>query len=370
MLKSLIGFVLAAMFAIIGPAAGQESDASTLGSKPWFLLSGTERTDKFAELRLKRSGVIKEISDLDGAIREQKKEIDNLNKTIEQNTAQMSLSNPYYSYMSEQFKYDLEKAEHDKRLEQESYEGYVGRNNKELSRIKATTVSEPINNQSKKPEEIQSNLDAAKLTHESKVEEFDFAISQLRQRMHDARATESSILAFNKKREADIKKTIDESQAAIKTTAQSLSDNVVLVNSLYSSLDKIDSEIMGLIDVGDRDGYFKIFISISFAILVSVVIIGFYRVASQDNVIVKEIFSNDSGIQFITIFSIIIAVILFGIIGVLEGKELSALLGGLSGFILGRGTSASRAGTPTAGGQGGAGGTPAAGDAGGAPAHG
>jgi hypothetical protein len=32
----------------------------------------------------------------------------------------------------------------------------------------------------------------------------------------------------------------------------------------------------------------------------------------------------------------VIAIILFGITGILEGKELSALLGGLSGYILGR----------------------------------
>jgi hypothetical protein len=41
--------------------------------------------------------------------------------------------------------------------------------------------------------------------------------------------------------------------------------------------------------------------------------------------------------QFITIFSLVIAIILFGITGILESKELSALLVGLSGFILGRG---------------------------------
>jgi hypothetical protein len=35
-------------------------------------------------------------------------------------------------------------------------------------------------------------------------------------------------------------------------------------------------------------------------------------------------------------FAIVIAVILFGIINILESKELSALLGGLSGYILGR----------------------------------
>jgi hypothetical protein len=52
-----------------------------------------------------------------------------------------------------------------------------------------------------------------------------------------------------------------------------------------------------------------------------------------------SIFSQQTGIQFITLFSLVIAIILFGILGILEAKELSALLGGISGYILGRATS-------------------------------
>jgi hypothetical protein len=48
------------------------------------------------------------------------------------------------------------------------------------------------------------------------------------------------------------------------------------------------------------------------------------------------IFSRESGIQFITLFSLVIAIILFGILEILHDKELAALLGGLSGYILGR----------------------------------
>src|SRR6476620_2525461 len=50
----------------------------------------------------------------------------------------------------------------------------------------------------------------------------------------------------------------------------------------------------------------------------------------------RAIFSGETGIQFLTLFSVVIAIILFGIINILEGKELAALLGGLSGYILGR----------------------------------
>lgn len=75
--------------------------------------------------------------------------------------------------------------------------------------------------------------------------------------------------------------------------------------------------------------------------LVAVVIIGFFGVAFTTPDVRTVMFSGDRGIQFITLFSLVIAIILFGILGILEGKELSALLGGLSGYILGRGSNLS-----------------------------
>ncbi|ARV05234.1 hypothetical protein BTO04_00345 [Polaribacter sp. SA4-10] len=85
---------------------------------------------------------------------------------------------------------------------------------------------------------------------------------------------------------------------------------------------------------------FKKQISWSFAFLVGLVIIGFFIIAAKDDKIRESIFSGDKGLQFITIFSIIIAIILFGITGVLGGKEISALIGGISGYILGRSSNA------------------------------
>lgn len=81
---------------------------------------------------------------------------------------------------------------------------------------------------------------------------------------------------------------------------------------------------------------FKKQISWSFAFLVGIVIVGFFIIAYRDDQIRKSIFTGDAGLQFITIFSIIIAIILFGVTEILGGKEISALLGGISGYILGR----------------------------------
>jgi hypothetical protein len=86
------------------------------------------------------------------------------------------------------------------------------------------------------------------------------------------------------------------------------------------------------------DQQFKGYMSVGFAALIAIVIGGFFFLASRDEVMRRAIFSGETGIQFLTLFSVVIAIILFGIINILEGKELAALLGGLSGYILGRTT--------------------------------
>lgn len=82
--------------------------------------------------------------------------------------------------------------------------------------------------------------------------------------------------------------------------------------------------------------FFKIFISVSFAVLILAVIAGFYYLSAKDEKVRQAIFSGQEGIQFLTLFSLVIAIILFGVTGILQDKELAALLGGLSGYILGR----------------------------------
>src|SRR4029450_3305531 len=81
---------------------------------------------------------------------------------------------------------------------------------------------------------------------------------------------------------------------------------------------------------------FKTYMSGGFGLIIAFVIVGFFWTASRSMKVTEEIFSGQAGLQFITLFSLVIAIILFGITGVLEGKELSALLGGLAGYILGR----------------------------------
>jgi hypothetical protein len=100
----------------------------------------------------------------------------------------------------------------------------------------------------------------------------------------------------------------------------------------------VDAELNRRVDLERPKQVFKLQMSGVFAMLVGVVIVGFFVMAFKDEQVRREIFAGQSGIQFVTLFSLVIAIILFGIIDVLEGKELAALLGGLSGYILGRST--------------------------------
>lgn len=84
---------------------------------------------------------------------------------------------------------------------------------------------------------------------------------------------------------------------------------------------------------------YRTVVSLIFAGIVAYLVSQFFSLVRQNEEIKINIFSGDTGIQFITLFSIVIAVILFGILEILGANELSALLGGLSGYILGKSSS-------------------------------
>lgn len=127
---------------------------------------------------------------------------------------------------------------------------------------------------------------------------------------------------------------------ADKARYQTLNSTIERINLDLEEIDKtlapLEHKIADLLNIEDERNSFRTWISVSFCVLVAIVIIGFYVIALQKEQIAESIFSGEKGIQFVTIFLIIIAIILFGIMGILESKELSALLGGLSGYILGR----------------------------------
>jgi hypothetical protein len=117
-----------------------------------------------------------------------------------------------------------------------------------------------------------------------------------------------------------------------------LSDKKQLQQVKQERKNGIDAELERRANVVGPQQTFKLEMSIIFAVLVAAVIAGFFTIAFQDERVRHQIFAGQAGIQFVTLFSLVIAIILFGIIEILEGRELAALLGGLSGYILGRST--------------------------------
>ncbi len=84
---------------------------------------------------------------------------------------------------------------------------------------------------------------------------------------------------------------------------------------------------------------FRITISICFSALIGVLLSVFFYIVFKrsDNTLSKDLLSGN-GLQFVTLFVLIIAIILFGILSILQSSELAAILSGISGYILGKGT--------------------------------
>jgi hypothetical protein len=110
------------------------------------------------------------------------------------------------------------------------------------------------------------------------------------------------------------------------------------LDSKQAQLVELEDRISVALSTGSRQYLYRTIVSLIFAMIVAFLVLRFFRIVEQDEEVKRSIFGGDSGIQFVTLFSIVIAVILFGILEILGANELSALLGGLSGYILGKST--------------------------------
>jgi hypothetical protein len=133
-----------------------------------------------------------------------------------------------------------------------------------------------------------------------------------------------------------LKKQIAECQATEKKRQQEfdiLKYNLKVIKmDLGSCQDQLDSTLAP--EYHDQE--FRKDISIGFAILLGTLLLIFVVVIVRSEKNIADYFFSDTGLQFITIFVLIIAIILFGILGILEAKELAAILAGISGYILGK----------------------------------
>ncbi len=87
-----------------------------------------------------------------------------------------------------------------------------------------------------------------------------------------------------------------------------------------------------------REQDFRIWISLTFSGLIATLLcLFFWIIYRRSDVSLSKMLLGETGLQFITVFILIIAIILFGILNVLGGSELAAILSGISGYILGKG---------------------------------
>ena len=140
----------------------------------------------------------------------------------------------------------------------------------------------------------------------------------------------------------DLENQLASTESDLQQASGALSEALATKDKLTTEQLSIEDSINALLIPETEQNSFKFTITVAFSILVGLVIAGFFAISWHDQVVRQAIFSGQSGIQFLTLFSLVIAIILFGITGILEGKELAALLGGLSGYILGRVTDRDR----------------------------
>lgn len=140
----------------------------------------------------------------------------------------------------------------------------------------------------------------------------------------------------------DRKNSLDKRRSATPSTVDLRNRKKDQESALEDSMrqkDEIEHQIATLLDIETPRRQFKKAMSIAYSMLLGgsilVFLIFFYMVS--DKKLGRDLLISGEGLRFITLFSLVIAIVLFGITGILEGKELSALLGGLSGYILGRG---------------------------------
>lgn len=336
----LLFFVFGAPISGALAQEGGNEMAPAPGPTGWLSFFTDNRSERFTQLRLKRLEIGQRLETLQAELAELNEKAALLSKSVAPRTA-FPVADIDESHLQD-LNARKRRIVFDSDAFRESITQDKARMEDELQRLQL--VENPTVDQVERIESLSRNIDDVPGLVDRRDSEAKFELAELDRQIADAEQRLAD-------RAAAIKEAQDRDEDARREFEQAVSDNSKAIvakraeiGRVANDMDKVDAEIIGLIEVTDKDSWFKTGISFLFALLVGGVIYGFYRAISGKTEVINVIFSNDSGIQFVTIFSIVIAVILFGIIGVLEGKELSALLGGLSGYILGR-SSATPAGS-------------------------
>lgn len=152
---------------------------------------------------------------------------------------------------------------------------------------------------------------------------------------YDESSDEEALISLSKD---DVKKRMTSLEKIItkcRTIEKNLSNKL---KNVRNDIDKCQNQIDYTLVPEYKRQEFRTDISWYFSWLMALLIGAFFLVVySKSNKYSSEVLLNSNGLQFITLFVLIIAIILFGILGILEGRELSAIISGISGYILGKG---------------------------------
>ena len=109
------------------------------------------------------------------------------------------------------------------------------------------------------------------------------------------------------------------------------------INVIETDIDQVNNIFSERMNKDRNNHVFRQWISAIFGILIFFIIGGFFLILyTKGPANASSVLMGEAGLQFITLFSIIIAIVLFGVLNILEGRELSAIISGISGFILGK----------------------------------
>jgi hypothetical protein len=274
----ILGLALAAVFPL---AIGAESPAVTSAESPTsFLGKIFGKPENFTELNRNRRRNVAEIATLENEIQALEQEQTQLDRETERSQGELS-------FLSER----------------------IAEINREIGRRKAGEAGPRVKLDRTKPPESPAeyfgSMDRDGLNEEKRRAE------QRQQELSGKTTRVTTIRAELRKKRNEL---------AEKRTANA----------------ELEERIAASLNLESNRYIYRSVISGVFAIIVFYLMFKFFEIIAADAEVKRSIFSGEAGIQFITLFSIVIAVILFGILEILGSNELSALLGGLSGYILGR----------------------------------
>jgi membrane-associated HD superfamily phosphohydrolase len=132
----------------------------------------------------------------------------------------------------------------------------------------------------------------------------------------------------------DLRNNLKDLQSDSSQSKNITQNSIIIKRDIYTTQNQIDSALAPEY----KQQEFRITISICFTVLIGLLLSLFFFIVykKSDNNLSRDLLSG-YGLQFITLFVLIIAIILFGILSILGSSELAAILSGISGYILGKG---------------------------------